>query len=62
MNDTIAENAIQRQYEGIVNMVKRWFATAVTSEAIRDWAEKFMQLNTLRNLQRHTLEKRKPLV
>ncbi len=31
-------------YEGVVNMIKRWFASVNTSEAIRDWAEKFMQL------------------
>ena len=34
----------ETEYEGVVNMVKRWFASANTSEAIRDWAEKFMQL------------------
>ena len=33
------------QYEGIVNMVKRWFAGG-TTEAVREWAEKFMQLKT----------------
>lgn len=32
-------------YEGIVNMVLRWF-NETTSEAIRDWAEQYMQLNT----------------
>ncbi len=31
-------------YEGVVNMVKRWFSANNTSEYIRDWAEKFMQL------------------
>ncbi len=32
------------EYEGVVNMVKRWFASTSTSEGIRDWAEQFMQL------------------
>lgn len=32
------------EYEGVVNMVKRWFTSTGTSEAVRDWAEKFMQL------------------
>ncbi len=32
------------EYEGVVNMVKRWFSATSTSEAVRDWAEKFMQL------------------
>jgi len=34
----------ETNYEGVVNMVKRWFGATNTSEAIRDWAEKFMQL------------------
>lgn len=32
------------EYEGVVNMVKRWFSSTSTSESIRDWAEQFMQL------------------
>ena len=32
------------EYEGVVNMVKRWFASTTTSESVRDWAEKFMKL------------------
>lgn len=32
-------------YEGIVNMILRWFNES-TSEPIRDWAEKYMQLDT----------------
>ncbi|MFT3910204.1 MAG: excinuclease ABC subunit UvrA [Ferruginibacter sp.] len=32
------------EYEGVVNMVKRWFSATSTSEAVRDWAEQFMQL------------------
>ncbi|MBS1739395.1 MAG: excinuclease ABC subunit UvrA [Bacteroidetes bacterium] len=31
-------------YEGVVNMILRWF-NETSSEAIRDWAESFMQLN-----------------
>jgi len=34
------------EYEGIVNMLKRWFTSASTSEALRAWVEKFMQLKT----------------
>ena len=33
------------EYEGIVNMVKRWFLGS-NSDAVRDWAEKFMVLKT----------------
>ncbi|RYY59878.1 MAG: excinuclease ABC subunit UvrA, partial [Chitinophagaceae bacterium] len=37
--------AYDGDYEGVVNQVKRWFATS-TSEAIQRWAEGFMQLTT----------------
>ena len=32
------------EYEGVVNMVTRWFSSPATSESVRTWAEKFMQL------------------
>lgn len=32
------------EYEGIVNMIKRWFSSTGTSESLRDWVEKFMKL------------------
>jgi excinuclease ABC subunit A len=32
------------EYEGIINMIKRWFAASSTSEAMRAWVEKFMRL------------------
>ncbi len=38
------ENFYNTEYEGVVIMVKRWFSAASSSEGIRDWAEKFMQL------------------
>jgi excinuclease ABC subunit A len=33
------------QYEGIVNMVKRWFSGG-TTDSVREWAEQFMELKT----------------
>jgi excinuclease ABC subunit A len=33
------------EYEGIVNMVKRWFSGSM-SDGVREWAEKFMVLKT----------------
>jgi excinuclease ABC subunit A len=39
------EEVAKQQYEGVVNMVLRWFAET-SSEAIRTWAESFMELNT----------------
>ncbi|MFN2439590.1 MAG: excinuclease ABC subunit UvrA, partial [Chitinophagaceae bacterium] len=42
-DEAIYENIYSGEFEGIVNQVKRWFATT-TSEAIQRWAESFMQL------------------
>ncbi|HEX4849509.1 MAG TPA: excinuclease ABC subunit UvrA, partial [Puia sp.] len=33
------------EYEGLVNQLKRWFAGG-TSDTLRDWVEKFMELKT----------------
>jgi excinuclease ABC subunit A len=33
------------EYEGVVNQLKRWFSGA-TSDAFREWVEKFMELKT----------------
>jgi excinuclease ABC subunit A len=42
------ENAIGQPYEGefegIIPMLKRWFAGASSSEGLREWVEKFMEL------------------
>ncbi|MBC7935540.1 MAG: excinuclease ABC subunit UvrA [Rhizobacter sp.] len=32
------------EYEGIINMLKRWFSSPTTTEAMRDWVEKYMKL------------------
>lgn len=34
-----------KEYEGIVNMVTRWFRSPQTSDNVRNWAEQFMQLD-----------------
>ena len=44
--DDSTEDKKPFEYEGVVNMVRRWFTSSSTSEAVREWAEKFMQLNT----------------
>ncbi|GAA4343826.1 excinuclease ABC subunit UvrA [Flaviaesturariibacter amylovorans] len=44
-DEAISENVYDGDYEGVVNQVKRWFATS-TSEAIQRWAEGFMELTT----------------
>jgi excinuclease ABC subunit A len=43
--DTYHESVTEHNYEGIINMLLRWF-NETTSEAIRDWAEGYMELNT----------------
>jgi excinuclease ABC subunit A len=32
-------------YEGVIPMLNRWFNAATTTEALREWVEKFMELN-----------------
>jgi excinuclease ABC subunit A len=44
------------EYEGVVNMVKRWFLGS-NSDAIRDWAEKFMVLKTCQECKGSRLKK-----
>ncbi len=39
-----ADNYYATEYEGVVNMLKRWFASTSTSETVHDWAEQYMQL------------------
>lgn len=43
--DSYHEQVAQHNYEGIINMLLRWF-NETSSEAIRDWAEGYMQLTT----------------
>ncbi|MBS1496059.1 MAG: excinuclease ABC subunit UvrA [Bacteroidetes bacterium] len=33
-------------YEGIIPMLKRWFSSAQSTEGLREWTEKFMELKT----------------
>jgi excinuclease ABC subunit A len=41
-----AGSPYQTEYEGIITMLKRWFAASTTSEALREWVEKYMELKT----------------
>ncbi len=34
------------EYEGVINMLRRWFGGTSSTEAMRDWVEKFMELKT----------------
>ncbi len=43
--DTPGEPAYSNsEYEGVVNMLRRWFSSSNTSESLRAWVEKFMKL------------------
>jgi len=44
-DEQIEGNVYNGEFEGVVNQVKRWFATS-TSEAVQRWAEGFMELTT----------------
>jgi excinuclease ABC subunit A len=41
--EALPGNIYATEYEGIVNMLKRWFSSS-SSESLRDWVEKFMIL------------------
>lgn len=45
------------EYEGIVNMLRRWFSSGNTSEALRAWVENFMQLTTCKECNGKRLKK-----
>lgn len=55
-NDEALGEAPAGDFEGVVNQVKRWFATS-TSEAIQRWAEGFMQLTTCQSCNGARLKK-----
>ncbi|CAN5258652.1 excinuclease ABC subunit UvrA [soil metagenome] len=38
------EKFYETEYEGVVNMVRRWFTSSNTTDAVKGWAEKFMHL------------------
>jgi excinuclease ABC subunit A len=55
-DEAIDGNVYSGEFEGVVNQVKRWFATT-TSEAIQRWAEGFMQLTTCKTCNGTRLKK-----
>lgn len=46
MEDDSVPDAYTGSYEGIVPMLKRWFSSSHSSDGLREWVEKFMQLKT----------------
>ena len=55
-DEAIDGNVYDGEFEGVVNQVKRWFATS-TSEAIQRWAEGFMELTTCKTCNGTRLKK-----
>ena len=46
INDETIPDTYTGNYEGIIPMLKRWFSSSYSTEALRGWVEKFMQLKT----------------
>jgi len=44
--DETVPNTYTGSYEGIIPMLKRWFSSTYSTEALRDWVEKYMELKT----------------
>jgi excinuclease ABC subunit A len=55
-DEQLNETIYSGEFEGVVNQVKRWFATT-TSEAIQRWAEGFMELTTCQTCNGSRLQK-----
>ncbi|MEO8765687.1 MAG: excinuclease ABC subunit UvrA, partial [Ginsengibacter sp.] len=56
--DTSLETPVAtEEYEGIVNMIRRWFSSGNTSDALRSWVERFMQLKTCTSCNGQRLKK-----
>ncbi len=46
MDDETIPEVYTGSYEGIIPMLKRWFASSQSTEMLRDWVEKYMELKT----------------
>ena len=44
LNKTSESVPYPEEYEGIINMINRWFYSETTNEGLREWVEKFMML------------------
>jgi len=46
VNDETIPDTYTGSYEGIIPMLKRWFSSSYSTDTLRSWVEKFMQLKT----------------
>ncbi|MEO5945254.1 MAG: excinuclease ABC subunit UvrA [Chitinophagaceae bacterium] len=44
VDDETVPNEFTGSYEGVIPMLKRWFASSYSTEALREWVQKFMSL------------------
>lgn len=45
-DESVNYNPYEGEFEGIIPMLKRWFAGSNSTETLREWVEKFMELKT----------------
>lgn len=45
-DEALSTNPYEGEFEGIIPMLKRWFAGTSSTETMREWVEKFMELKT----------------
>ncbi len=57
MSDETLPMTYTGSYEGIIPMLKRWFASPNSNEALRTWVEKYMQLASCRTCEGTRLRK-----
>ncbi|WP_447640991.1 MULTISPECIES: excinuclease ABC subunit UvrA [Chitinophagaceae] len=46
MDETVTGNLHSQPFEGVVPMLKRWFSSQDSSNYVKEWVEKFMELKT----------------
>lgn len=46
LNDENIPETYTGSYEGIINMLKRWFTSSQSNDGLKAWVEKFMELST----------------
>jgi excinuclease ABC subunit A len=45
-DEALSTNPYEGEFEGIIPMLKRWFAGTNSTETLREWVEKYMELKT----------------
>lgn len=45
-DDPLTPGDYSSEFEGVVNMVRRWFTSSTTTESVQQWVEQFMKLRT----------------